>query len=137
MRRAAFLYVLLLLCISRVEAQSLEVVSAGPIGQLDNLARASEIRVTFSEPMVAVGKTASVITIPFLKIEPVISGTFRWAGTSTLVLTPSRPLPFSTTYRVTVAAVAKSVAGQTLASPYTFSFTTPQMSIVTVSYTHL
>ncbi len=136
MRRAACLYVLLLLSVSaRVDAQSLEIVSAGPVGQLDNLARASEIRITFSEPMIAVGKTPPVVTIPFLRIEPVISGTFRWAGTSTLVFTPSRPLPFSTTYRVTAATTAKSVSGQTLASPYSFSFTTPRMSIVgTQSY---
>ncbi len=44
------------------------------------------------------------MTAPFVTIAPAIPGAFRWSGTTTLVYTPDpkRPLPFATSYTVTV-----------------------------------
>src|SRR5437867_12826802 len=66
---------------------ALTVVSAGPTGELGNLAQAAEIRVRFSEPMVPIGRLLEQATAPFLSIRPTVAGTFRWAGPTTLVFT--------------------------------------------------
>ena len=58
-------------------------------------------------------------------------GTFRWSGTTILIYTPDpkRKLPFATRYSVTVDASAAAVSGRRLASPYTFTFTTPTVKL--------
>src|SRR5579872_7293847 len=66
----------------------LSVVSAGPTGELGNLAQAAEIRVRFSEPMVPIGSLPEQVSAPYFTIRPAISGTFRWAGPTILVFTP-------------------------------------------------
>jgi len=111
-------------------AQSLEVVSAGPSGQLDTIQRAAEVRVTFSEPMVALEKVPPTVAAPFFRIEPPVAGTFRWIGTSTLAFIPTTLLPYGTTWRVIVDRSAKSIRGRTLNDPYAFSFTTPNILII-------
>ncbi len=129
-----------LLCTSVVAAQpappALTVVSSGPSGTLASLDQASEIRIVFSEPMVTLGRIPSVVDAPFVTITPAIPGAFRWAGTTTLVYTPDpkQPLPFATTYTVTVAATATAVSTRTLAAPVTFRFTTPPVTLVSTSW---
>ena len=41
--------------------RNLAVVSAGPTGEVASLAEANEIRIVFSEPMVALGRIPSVV----------------------------------------------------------------------------
>ncbi len=57
----------------------LTIVSAGPTGELNALAQGNEIRVVFSEPMVALGRIPDRITAPFSRIAPAVAGTFRWS----------------------------------------------------------
>ena len=71
----------------------LTVLSAQPTGEIAALADASEIRIEFSEPMVPLGHTPAAVTARFFEISPAVRGTFRWAGTTTLVFTPDAPLP--------------------------------------------
>ena len=87
-------------------ANALSVASAGPRGEIGSLAEANEIRVVFSEPMVALGRIPAVVTAPFFRISPAVAGTFRWSGTTILIFTPDpkRPLPFATSYEVTIDA---------------------------------
>src|SRR5262245_36982262 len=59
-------------------AKALTVVAAGPTGETDSLAEANEVRVTFSEPMVVLGKIPQPVTAPFFKMTPAVPGTFRW-----------------------------------------------------------
>lgn len=120
-------YAALLLFFSSIATaqKPLEVVAAGPTGPLDTIERAAEIRVTFSEPMVAMQQVAPASTVPFFRIEPAVQGTFRWIGTNTLVFVPKEKLPYSATYRVTIAATAAARSGARLAEAYIFSFTTP------------
>jgi uncharacterized protein YfaS (alpha-2-macroglobulin family) len=111
---------------------ALTIVNAGPRGEVASLDEANEIRIVFSEPMVALGRIPSRPAVPFVRITPAIPGSFRWSGTTILIFTPDprRPLPFATTYRVTVDASATAVSGRTLAKPETFTFTTPTVKLL-------
>ncbi len=105
----------------------LSVVQAGPAGVVQQLQDTNEIRILFSEPMVTLGRVPSTVAPDWVHVTPAIKGTFRWSGTTTLMLTPdpSSPLPYSTRYTVRVDAGATSASGHTLATPFEFTFTTP------------
>src|SRR5688572_2094056 len=124
--------------IATVAAQNtaLTVVNTGPEGPLDQLAQANEIRIVFSEPMVTLGRIPARVTAPFVRITPAIPGTYRWSGTTILIFTPDpkRPLPYATTYQVTVETTATAVSGRTLAKPVSFSFTTPVVRLLQTNW---
>src|SRR3990170_3009037 len=113
MKRAAASLFLFLCATSLTAAESLRVVSAGPVGEIATPAEANEIRVVFSEPMVVVGRIPQPVTAPFFRIDPAVTGTFRWSGTTTLIFTPDSktPLPFAERFVVTIERSARSVAG--------------------------
>jgi uncharacterized protein YfaS (alpha-2-macroglobulin family) len=112
-------------------ADALTIVSSGPHGETASLAEANEIRVVFSEPMVALGRIPPVVTAPFFKISPAVRGTFRWSGTTILIFTPDHVdrLPYATRYTVTIDTTAKAISGRTLAKPFQFDFTTPTVHL--------
>ncbi|MDQ3283922.1 MAG: MG2 domain-containing protein, partial [Acidobacteriota bacterium] len=130
MKRAASLVLLAVLATSVLAANNLRVVSVGPSGETATLAEANEIRVVFSEPMVVLGKIPQPVTAPFFRIEPAVKGTFRWSGTTTLIFTPEKKLPYATQFTVTLDKPAKSVSGKTLDQPYRWSFTTPTIRLM-------
>jgi uncharacterized protein YfaS (alpha-2-macroglobulin family) len=137
MRRLSLILVLLLLAtFSARGAETLRVVSAGPVGELATLAEANEVRVVFSEPMVVVGKIPAVVTAPWFRITPAVKGSFRWSGTTTLIFTPhpKQPLPFATKFDVTIDSSATSVAGNTLDRTYSFSFVTPTIRLLRTNW---
>ncbi len=105
----------------------LTIVSTGPNGDIRQLQDANEIRVTFSEPMVALGRIPSNPVLPWFHITPEIKGALRWSGTTTLIFTPdpAAPLPYSTPYQVVIDAEARSAAGKSLERGFVFTFTTP------------
>lgn len=117
-------------------AETLQVRSGAPVGEVQSLDQAAEVRVVFSKPMVTLGRIPEPVTVPFFRVEPAVKGTFRWAGTDTLVFTPDDPerLPWATRYRVTIAASAAAVDGSTLAEPYRFSFTTPTVRLLRTTW---
>lgn len=129
MKRTAVALLLFLSTFPALAANGLRVVSAGPVGEVATLAEANEIRVVFSEPMVVLGKIPQPVTAPFFKMQPAVAGTFRWSGTTTLIFTPSKPLPYATEYAVTVDKSAKAVSGKTLDQPYRWTFTTPTIHL--------
>src|SRR5690349_18329929 len=112
-------------------ADALTIVSSGPHGESATLAEANEIRVVFSEPMVALGKIPPIVRAPFFKVMPAIRGTFRWSGTTILIFTPDHVdrLPYATKYTVTVDTTAKAISGRRLATPYEFTFLTPTVHL--------
>ncbi|MEA2163781.1 MAG: alpha-2-macroglobulin [Thermoanaerobaculia bacterium] len=133
MKRAVLPIVLFFVTISSFAAdKNLTIVKAGPIGEVANLAEANEIRVVFSEPMIVVGKIPKPLEVPWFHVAPLINGSFRWSGTTTLIFTPDpkSPLPFATKYDVTIDAAAKAVSGKTLGKAYHFSFTTPTIQLL-------
>ena len=62
------------------QAAALSIVNTGPEGSLASLAQANEIRIVFSEPMVALGRIPSPVTAPFVRISPAIAGTLPLVG---------------------------------------------------------
>ncbi len=112
------------------------VVRFGPEGALSTLDQANEVRVTFSEPMVTLGRIPSPVTAPFFKITPAVAGTFRWSGTTLLIFTPDpkRPLPYATNYTVTIDTTATAVSTRRLARPVTFRFTTPTVKLLQTNW---
>jgi uncharacterized protein YfaS (alpha-2-macroglobulin family) len=128
-RRVAALLLLLATTTSALAANGLRVVSAGPVGETATLAEANEIRAVFSEPMVVLGRIPDPVAAPFFKISPAVQGKFRWSGTTTLIFTPDKPLPFATQYTVTIDKSAKAVSGHTLDQPYQWSFSTPTIRL--------
>jgi len=130
-RRRRLFPILLLLSLTAMAGREtgLRVVRSGPEGELDSLAQAKEIRIVFSEPMVALGRIPTPVAAPFFRIEPPVPGAFRWSGTTTLIFTPSAKLPFATKYSVTVAASAAAVSGHRLKGGHVFSFTTPTVRL--------
>ena len=117
-------------------AARLEVTQAAPLGEVDARPEAAEVRVVFSEPMVALGRIPATVTAPFFHIAPALPGSFRWSGTRTLIFTPKDPehIPYSTRYDVTIDATATSASGATLGRPYTFSFTTPTLRLLQATW---
>ena len=115
---------------------ALRVVSASPEGEVAALSESNEIRVVFSEPMVALGRVPARVTVPFVRIAPAIAGSFRWSGTTILIFTPDpkRPLPYATRFTVTVDRTAAAVSGRRLAQPYTFAFTTPTVKLLNTDW---
>jgi uncharacterized protein YfaS (alpha-2-macroglobulin family) len=115
---------------------ALSVVSVGPQGEIADLAEAHEIRIVFSEPMVSLGQIPSQVRAPFVRISPAIAGTYRWSGTTILIFTPDpkRPLPFATTYQITVDRTATAISGRTFARPVTFRFTTPTVKLLSTEW---
>ena len=123
---------------SSVSTQGVElrVLNAGPNAEIVQLQDANEIRVVFSEAMVALGRVPSNPTPSWIRIAPAIKGTYRWSGTTMLVFTPdpASPLPYSTRYTVTIDSTAESVAGRRLSTPYTFGFTTPTVKLTSMRW---
>jgi uncharacterized protein YfaS (alpha-2-macroglobulin family) len=141
MLRVSSLSVLVLaaaLFVTPIAAQepSLSIVNTGPHGPLDRLEQANEIRIVFSEPMVTLGRVPNPVTAPFVRITPAIAGTFRWSGTTILIFTPDpkRPLPYATSYSVTVDGSATAVSGRRLVRPATFQFTTPTVRLLQTNW---
>jgi len=115
---------------------SLTVLEAGPTGPLGQLSDANEIRLIFSEPMVALGRVPANPEIPWITITPRIPGVFRWSGTTILIFTPdpAAPVPYATRYTVNVDASATSAAGKRLGTPYRFEFTTPVVRLTSARW---
>ena len=132
MKLLSFACVWAVLCLSAttIRAQSaLNVVSVQPTGEVASGPQTNEIRIVFSEPMVALGQMPDPVVAPFVSIAPAVSGSFRWSGTTILIFTPERPLPLATRYQVTVDTTATAVSGRKLAKPVTSGFTTPTVRL--------
>ena len=93
-------------------AAPLRVVSAGPTGEIRAGDEGNEIRVVFSEPMVVLGRIPARLRPAFFHITPAVTGTFRWSGTTILILTPAKRLPLATKYDVTIDAGTAAVSGR-------------------------
>ena len=141
--RLAVCWVLLCIPMSAAVAQTppraatgLTIVTVSPQGEIASLAEANEIRIVFSEPMVPLGQIPARVQPPFVRIAPAIAGSFRWSGTTVLIFTPDpkRPLPFATTYQITIDRTAVAVSGRALARAATFRLTTPTVKLLSTDW---
>ncbi|MCS7211473.1 MAG: MG2 domain-containing protein [Chloroherpetonaceae bacterium] len=114
--------------------ETLSILSATPMGELESYSDALTIAVTFNQPMVEVSdETQSESLQGLLKIEPTVKGTYRWLGSRTLIFTPSDSLPLATTFKVIVPKGTKALSGKALNEDYTFEFMTLRPRIVQIA----
>jgi uncharacterized protein YfaS (alpha-2-macroglobulin family) len=133
-----FCLILLAALVARASAgleKDLMVVSEGPEGALSKIEDAREIRIRFSEPMVALGGIPEKLEAPYVTIAPPLAGSFRFSGTRTLIFTPATDgVPYATAYTVTIGTGAVSSSGHRLKEPVTFHFTTPTVRLESVDW---
>jgi len=92
------------------------VVSTSPEDGAINVAIDTVVTATFSEAM-------SDPSAPVVYTSPSVGGSTYWSN-NTMTFRPTIPLAYSTTYAVTIGTNAQDLAGNPLATPYTWSFTT-------------
>ncbi|MCE5297277.1 MAG: Ig-like domain-containing protein [Euryarchaeota archaeon] len=97
------------------------VISVDPTNGATSIALNKAISATFSEAMYPL----SITTVSFTLKQgaTAVAGTVTYSGV-TAVFTPTSALSASTLYTATITTVAKDLAGNALASNYTWSFTT-------------
>ncbi len=96
----------------------LPIVSAtNPVSGGVNIAVGNAITATFSEAMTSATINNTTFTVSG------VTGTVSYSGT-TATFTPSGPLAYSTTYTATITTGVTDVAGNPMATNYTWSFTT-------------
>jgi alpha-2-macroglobulin len=134
--RAIFIISILVICSYSAFATDLEVLSANPQGELQNMESEGfdKIQILFSDAMVnTLDSGEEQNKLPdFLLITPSFDGRAYWGSDRMLNIVPKdkAKVPYSTKYTVTVKKGAKSLSGQELPQDYTFSFTTPMLKIV-------
>ena len=85
-----------------------------------NVSITTTITITFDEPMNISSVQNAILILPTIQI----SG-YNWnADNTTLTIIPSGNLSYNTTYNVVVGTGAKDLAGNSLASVYSWEFTT-------------
>ena len=94
------------------------VVSTVPGNLATQAGLSGPITVTFSEQMAMSSMTAGAFVF-----SPTLAGTLSYAG-NTATFTPTTQLTPNTTYTVTVATTVEDRAGNNLAAPHTWTFTT-------------
>lgn len=120
---------------AEVDSGPLEVLRYSPEGEIP---MAPFINITFNQPMVPLGTLAQLAEqdVP-ARIEPPLSGTWRWLGTQTLSFHYDSDLidrlPMATEFRVTIPAGITSATGGKLAQPVSWTFSTPAPTL-TSSY---
>jgi len=94
------------------------VVATVPLDHDSIVPANTVISATFSEAM-----DPATMTSGTLVLNPPVSGTASYAGL-TLTFTPSSPLGTDTAYQATITTAAHDTAGNTIATPYVWHFTT-------------
>ena len=117
------------------QGRPLAVTSATPVGEVAQIVDAGEIRIAFSEPMIDIGGPVTGSPAWF-SIAPAVAANFYWSGTRTLIasIAPDRPLPYATRFTVRIDASARSAAGRVLGTPYTFTFVTPTVRLLSADW---
>jgi uncharacterized protein YfaS (alpha-2-macroglobulin family) len=109
-------------------AETLEVVRYSPEGDVPI---ASNLSVTFSQPMIAVSSQEEAAQYVPVKLSPEPPGKWRWIGTRTLLFEPAGHFPMATEYSVSVPGGTKSANGGTLNTAKNWTFTTPPPTVKT------
>lgn len=82
------------------------------------------LTIGFSRPMVEKAQLDKPLKAAPYKAEPAFNGEAKWLDERTLVVFPSKDLPVSTRYTITVPADTKSLDGKELGEDYTYAFNT-------------
>lgn len=104
------------------------ILSVLPANNATSVAAGTKATVNFSEAMNP--STITAATFSLKQGSTVIAGTVTYIGT-TATFTPSTALAANTTYSAAISTGAKDLAGNAIASSYTWSFTTTALADVT------
>ena len=86
----------------------------------------SRVQATFNKPMQAASITATTFTLA-CPAAATVAGTVAYdVATRVATLTPTQPLPPSTSCLATIAAAVQDTTGLSMVAPYSWSFTTGQ-----------
>ena len=111
------------------------IVDYGPTEELPVEMKRPTIYVLFSQPVVPLARLGEVMTSsPVMKIEPEMSGIYRWYGTKLLSFEPDEKYLPQREYRVTVERDTRSLGGKKLAGKREFSFHTEYLDIVELGF---
>jgi hypothetical protein len=94
------------------------VMSIVPDDLATQVPRTGPFTITFSEPVLPASITASSITF-----SPAVAGTVSYTA-NTATFTPTAQLAPSTVYVATISTNVEDIAGNHLAAPFTWTFTT-------------
>ena len=100
------------------------VVSTSPIAAATGVAVNAALVATFNEAMDPASVTTGTITLKDNLNNPIAASVSYDALTLRARLTPSSLLNYSTTYTATLTTGVRDAAGNALAAPYVFTFTT-------------
>ena len=84
----------------------------------------ARVQATFSKPMQASSITATTFSLACPAATAVVAMVSYDVPSRVATLTPTQPLPPSTTCLATIAAAVQDTTGLSMVAPYTFSFTT-------------
>ncbi len=119
--------------ISPEDDSPLEIIDYGPEGELPNeMSKRPTIFCVFSKAIVPLSKLGDPLKeSPYMKIEPAVSGTFRWYGSKMLSFEPDEKVMPQREYKVKISGV-KSLGGTSLENDLEFSFFTEYLKFETV-----
>jgi len=98
--------------------------SSIPSANSTSAPQTTSIVVTFSENILSSTVTAANFMVICATAATTVSGALTFSGSNTITLTQSAILTASTSYNVILGTGIKDEAGNGLAAPYTFKFTT-------------
>lgn len=91
--------------------------------------RAQLISLSFSEPMIPIGRHRNNVQPP-VNLNPAVEGTWRWLDTQSLVFEPEGgAFPMATDFTVSVTEKFASAADIPLEEPFEWTFSTPRLQI--------
>ncbi|MER6364194.1 Ig-like domain-containing protein [Kitasatospora sp. NPDC001527] len=100
------------------------VIGTTPAGGAEGVAPGTAVRFSFGEPLDPASVTGASVTLRPSAGGAAVAGTVAHdAAASGVVFTPAAPLALTTGYTATVQGV-RDLAGNALAGPYAFAFTT-------------
>jgi uncharacterized protein YfaS (alpha-2-macroglobulin family) len=106
---------------------ALQVVAARPTGRAGGEIRPT---LTFSRPVVALGAIEEgAPPAPPATLDPKLEGEWRWLGSASVEFVPKGLVPYSTAFKVKVAAGLTALDGAKLGEPYEFEFQTPEPAL--------
>ena len=123
------LFGLLLAMNTGISGAQLRIASVTPRNTTATVEQITEITIVFSEPIVAMGAVADSLPPPFI-ISPAIAGDVRWAGSSTCIFKPDKPLVPASAYSCRIPAGFKALSGAVLEKEFVWSFETPRPRLV-------
>jgi alpha-2-macroglobulin len=112
------------------DPSSLKILSAFPQGTTLSPDQTNAIVVMFNKPMVPLQAVQDDRNEGPIVFEPEIQGIYRWLGTTTLVFTPSEPLPFGTNYRARIPSGTRAYDESSLDQDFLWSFETIRPSVI-------